>query len=86
MRPYRGPSQTGPCPHGFVYIFAPWDSRETEIHFIEDFFGGIYTDINAFWFNDVGVMICSTMIFNMYYPVIEFFGYWALRWLYRAID
>ena len=72
--------------YGFVYLFAPWDSREATFDFIHALFGGIYTDINAFWFNDVGLMIISTMVFNMYYPLIEFIGYWALRWLYRAID
>ena len=72
--------------YGFVYIFAAWDSREAKLNFIQGFFGGLYTDLNAYWFNDVGLMICSTMTFNMYYPLLEFVGFWALRWLYRAVD
>ena len=72
--------------YGFVYVFAAWDSREANLDAVQGFFGGVYTDINAYWFNDVGLMIVSTMIFNMYYPLIEFIGYWALRWLWRAID
>ena len=71
--------------YGFVYLLAPWDSRDANM-IIQGFFGGVYTDLNAFWFNDVGVMIASTMIFNMYYPALEFIGYWALRYLFRVID
>ena len=40
--------------YGFVYIIAPWDSRNSNIPVIQSFFGGIYTDINAFWFDDIG--------------------------------
>jgi len=72
--------------YGFVYLWAPWDSRNVNIPVVQSFFGGVYTDYNAFWFNDVGAMVCSTMLANMYYPALEFFGYWGLRWLYRAID
>lgn len=72
--------------YGFVYIFGPWDSRESEIPIIQSFYGGIYTDQNAFWFNDIGVSIATTMISNMYYPALEFFGYWSLRYLFRCID
>ena len=70
-----------------VYTLAAWDSRDAEIPFIKSFFGGIYTDANAYWFNDIGVLIVSTMMFNAFYPAIEFFGYYfAFRWPYRAID
>ena len=67
-------------------MLAPWDSRNAKIGPTQSFFAGIYTDINAYWFNDVGSMIVSTMIFNAYYPVIEFFGYWALRMVFRCLD
>ena len=72
--------------YGFVYLFAPWDSRESNIPIIQRFFGGIYPDLNAFWFNDVGVLIAGTMVSNMFYPAIEFFMYWSLRYLARALD
>ena len=72
--------------YGFVYVMAPWDSRESGSELLQSFFGGMYTDINAFWFNDVGVMVVGTMISNAYYPLIEFFGYWALRYAFRAWD
>ena len=72
--------------YGFVYIIAPWDSRDSSIRVIQSFFGGIYTDINAFWFDDIGKKIVSTMMFNAFYPPIEFFGFFGLRYLKRVID
>lgn len=72
--------------YGLVYMLAPWDSRESKLPGVEKIFGGMYTDFNAYWFNDVGDLIVGTMVFNMYYPILEFVMYWAIRWLYRAID
>lgn len=72
--------------YGAVYMLAPWDSRDSKIPMTQAFFGGIYTDINAYWFNDVGNLIVSTMLFNAYYPIIEFFGYFAMRFAFRCLD
>ena len=69
-----------------VYLLAPYDSFESPINIVNQMFGGMYTDLNAYWFNDVGVLIVSTMVFNSYYPALEFFMYWGIRYLYRAID
>ena len=69
-----------------VYLMAPIDSMDTDSYFLRQFFGGMYTDLNAFWFNDIGVLIVSTMVFNSFYPAIEFFMYWGIRYLYRMID
>ena len=72
--------------YSLVYLFAPWDSRDSNIPLFRKLFGGIYTDYNAIWFNDVGTLICSSMLFNMFYPLIEFFLFWPLRLLARAWD
>ena len=72
--------------YGFVYIFAPWDSRNINIDVIQAFFGGIYTDINAYWFDDIGKKIVSTMMFNAFYPPIEFIGFYGIRYLMRVLD
>lgn len=72
--------------YGLVYLLAPWDSSDSNIPIVRDFFGGLYKDINAFWFNDVGVLIMATMVFNAFYPAIEFFMYWGLRLLFRCMD
>lgn len=72
--------------YGFVYIFAPWDSRNMNSDVIQAFFGGIYTDLNAFWFEDIGLKIVSTMMFNAFYPPIEFIGFYGMRYFFRVLD
>jgi len=71
---------------GLLYILAPWDSRELDLPIIRSLFQGVYTDYNANWFQDIGLTIAATAFFNLYYPVIEFFGFWGIRHVYRMID
>ena len=67
-----------------MMIFATFDYRKE--NFLFNVFSGVYVDINSFWFRDVGFTIVSAMIINMLYPILEFFGFWALRHLYRMFD
>ena len=70
--------------YGAIYMLAPWDARNTKLPtFLKNFFDGLHTDLNAYWFNEAGVLIVSTMMFNMIYPPIEFVMYWALRIFFR---
>lgn len=45
-----------------------------------------YSDFSMDWFRATGNLIVSTMIFNLYYPPLEFFMYWAMRIFYRLLD
>jgi hypothetical protein len=47
---------------------------------------GSISDFNSDWFRVTGKTIVGTMIFNAYYPILEFFGYYALRFFFRLID
>lgn len=47
---------------------------------------GALPDFNSAWFRSVGDIIVGAMVFNIYYPIIEVLGYWALRVLFRCID
>ena len=47
---------------------------------------GVFPDLNAFWFNDIGYMVSSSMIIEAIFPVIEFFFYWLLKWVKFVID
>lgn len=40
---------------------------------------------SSFW-KTSGNAIVSTMIFNAYYPILEFLMYWAMRVLFRCLD
>lgn len=47
---------------------------------------GRYTDFTVNWFKDVGGIIVSTMVFNIAYPIIEFFLFFSIRFAYRLWD
>lgn len=47
---------------------------------------GSYSDFNAGWFRTVGNVLVGAMMFNIYYPLIEALGYWALRTGFRILD
>ena len=47
---------------------------------------GSLPDFNTAWFRSVGDIIVLAMVFNIYYPILEVLGYWALRVLFRCLD
>lgn len=47
---------------------------------------GTLPDFNTAWFRSVGDIIVAAMVFNVYYPILEVLGYWALRILFRCMD
>jgi len=70
----------------FVYIFGPYDSHNHNHETLAHFFDGMYSDLNAYWHDDIGQLIVNTMHFNAYYPIIEFVIFGLFRWLARALD
>ena len=42
---------------------------------------GAMPDFNTIWFRSVGDIIVAAMVFNIWYPIIEIFGYAGLRLL-----
>ncbi len=47
---------------------------------------GAIPDFNSAWFRSVGDIIVAAMIFNVYYPLLEFVMFWGLRFLFRCLD
>ena len=45
-----------------------------------------YSDFSMEWFRSTGNLIVSTMIFNLYYPPLEFMMYWGMRLFFRLLD
>ena len=73
--------------YGLIYFFASYDIRgDSHIPLASSLFDGLYPDFNALWFNDIGVLIISIMISNMYWPPLEFFLFYGLRLLNRMLD
>jgi len=72
---------------GWLCLVAPWStSREFDEGGVNKLFTGIYTDFNPDWFADVGYTIQYNMIFNIFWPIMEFFMYYGLRHLTRMWD
>ena len=47
---------------------------------------GQFSDFNASWFLLTGNTIVFTMMFNLFYPWIEFAMYYVMRLFYRLKD
>lgn len=47
---------------------------------------GLHTDFSVSWYKDVGDVIISTMIVNIFWPIIEFFIFFGIRLAYRLWD
>ena len=44
------------------------------------------SDFNSNWFSDIGVTLTGAMLFNVYWPIIEFFVFGGMRKAYRLLD
>jgi hypothetical protein len=49
-------------------------------------FRGKIPDFDALWFNDIGYSIAYAMMFNIAWPIMEFFAYWGMRIGFRILD
>jgi hypothetical protein len=68
----------------FILLLVNADLSEQPYAFT--FTGGNQGDFNAFFFASSGNTLVSTMIFNSYYPIIDFGIYWLMRVLFRCLD
>lgn len=50
------------------------------------FFNGAVADFNSWWFSDIGNTLIGAMMFNIYWPVLEFFVWFGYRTLFRQLD
>jgi hypothetical protein len=68
----------------FILMLVNADLTEQPITGI--FVWGQNGDFNAAFFKTIGNSLVSTMIFNMYYPILEWIMYWGLRLLFRILN
>lgn len=69
--------------YGLLYIIAP---LQLEIPIASEFFLGIYSDFNQFWFSDIGYLVIQTSGINAIMPPIEFGLIWLWRNILRGFD
>jgi hypothetical protein len=50
------------------------------------FINGRFADFDSLWFNDIGSTLVGAMIFNIYWPIAEFFINFGMRFGYRLLD
>jgi hypothetical protein len=67
-------------------LLASWSGREIGIPGLNRFFEGVYSDFNSDWFPDVGFVVIYNCLYNMVWPIIEFFVFYGLRHLWRCLD
>ena len=72
---------TGPLP-----LLINANMAHSGIPFLDKITFGVHPNFSNKWYNDVGKSIISTMIFNIWWPVMEFFLYFSIRLVFRLWD
>jgi hypothetical protein len=49
-------------------------------------FSGGASDFRPSWFSDIGNTLVGAMMFNVYWPILEFFCYYGMRLGFRILD
>lgn len=62
------------------------DLSELKLPIVSKLSKGLNTDFTQRWYSDIGLIIVNTMTFNMFFPIIEFVGFFLLRFAYRLWD
>lgn len=68
----------------FILMLVNADLSEQPITGI--FVWGQNGDFNASFFKTIGNQLVSTMMFNMYYPILEWIMYWGMRLGFRILN
>jgi len=68
----------------FLLLLVNADLGEQPISF--GLTGGIESDFDKSWFKVIGNTITGTMIFSAVFPMMEAFGFFGLRLLFRIMD
>jgi len=68
----------------FILLLVNADLKEQPFSF-----GVVYGnkgDFNSAFFKQAGDVLISTMIFNSFYPLLDFAINWVMRFVFRLID
>lgn len=57
---------------------------ETFLSFLH--LNGSYHDLTKEWYNDIASSLITTMLFNAYWPLIEFSYTYGIKFLFRFLD
>ena len=68
---------------GFLLLSVNANLQEQGLGFI---FSRRMADFESTWFIGIGNTLVAAMMFNIYWPLIEFFGFWGMRFGFRLLD
>ena len=71
---------------GLALLLACANFTETNIPILNTVFDGLYTDLHADWFTDIGKTVVQTMLINAFMPPIEFAIGAGTKWIKKQID
>jgi hypothetical protein len=71
---------------GILILAAAVNLREWALPGISSLFGGIYTDLNSYFFEDVCALMTETMIINAFVPQISLASGYFMRLAFRMLD
>ncbi len=74
------------CNTAILLLLVNANFGQIAIPIFEEIFKGKYPDFTPQWYNDIGDVLVGVMIFNIYWPLIEFIFFYAMRVLFRQWD
>jgi len=70
---------------GILLLMVSADASQT-LPYLGAIFAGRFPDFTSEWYNTTGNSLVAAMQFNIYWPIIEFFVFFGLRYLFRLLD
>eukprot|EP00347_Sterkiella_histriomuscorum_P016370 403353449 len=69
-----------------IILMMNADLSQTGWPWFLSFNQGVHPDFTVYWYKDIGLTLINAMIFNVYWPVLEFFAFYSLRLFLRQLD
>lgn len=69
-----------------IILFMNADLSQIGLDILKPFSSGVHPDFTVQWYKDIGLILINAMVFNIYWPVLEFFGFYSLRLFFRILD
>jgi hypothetical protein len=69
-----------------LLLLAVNANLEEQASWLGVLFGRSQPDFDSSWFNDIGNTLIGAMLFNVYWPIFEFFIFWGMRFAFRFRD
>ncbi|CDW77052.1 UNKNOWN [Stylonychia lemnae] len=68
-----------------IILLMNSDITQAKSIFLIDF-NGQHPDFTIMWYRDIGLTLINAMLFNVYWPVLEFIVFYGIRLFFRQLD